>query len=278
MSEPLNKRVIDRAEAAGGTVAEVIQYERLVGSSDVRTAENLFFATQAGMRLKMVKLRLAGSRVRVEPSALYFMRGELEMRASTGGGIMKGLARKLVSRESFFVNEIHGTGEVFLEPTFGHFLLHRITPQEGGIVVDKGLFFAGTGDLDISSVAQKNVSSALFGGEGLFQTVVRGDGVAVLYSPVPKEEIEKVALKGKKLFVDGNFALARSEGVTFRAEKSSKTWLSTAVSGEALLQTFEGHGHVWIAPTQGVYEKLASPAGLRQLALPPGSMATLTEE
>jgi uncharacterized protein (AIM24 family) len=100
--------------------------------------------------------------------------------------------------------------------------------------------------------------------------------VAVLYSPVPQDEIIRYQLEGDKLSVDGNFALMRSEGVTFRAERSSKGLVSTAVSGEGLLQTFSGHGYVWIAPTQGVYEKLARPMGVRQLAGPPGSRGTQT--
>ena len=50
----------------------------------------------------------------------------------------------------------------------------------------------------------------------------------------------------------------RTGGVNFKAEKSSKSWMSTAVSGEGLLQTFSGTGKVWLAPTQGVYEQLAT--------------------
>jgi uncharacterized protein (AIM24 family) len=269
--------VIDTAQAEDGSVVEVIQYRMLEGSADVRTAENLFYANQSGMRLKMVRIRLRDSHVRVEPGALYFMKGQLEMKASTGGGIMKGLARKVVSGESFFVNEIHGTGEIYLEPSFGHFFLHAIGPREGGVIVDKSLFYAGTAGLDISASRQKNVSSALFGGEGLFQTRISGSGIAVLYSPVPKDEIVHFELSGDKLSVDGNFALMRSERVYFRAEKSSKSWISTSVSGEGLLQTFEGHGYVWIAPTQGIYEKLSGPEGLQALAVPPASSHTETE-
>jgi uncharacterized protein (AIM24 family) len=269
--------VIDFAEAQDGTKVEVIQFSNLAGSADVRTAENLFYVGQSGMRLKMVRITLNNSHARVEPGAMYFMKGRLEMKASSGGGFLKGLSRKMLSGESYFVNEVHGTGEIYLEPTFGHFILHRIEKNQQALVVDKGLFFAGTSSLDISAAMQKNVSSALFGGEGLFQTHIKGQGVAVLYSPVPVNEISKIELNNEKLSVDGNFALMRTEGVSFRAEKSSKSWVSTSVSGEGLLQTFEGTGIVWIAPTQGIYEKLATPQGIRALALPPGSIHTETE-
>lgn len=269
-------QVIARAQSDGALV-EVVQYSVLRGSADTRTAETLFFAAHAGMRLKMVRIILTDSRVRVEPGALYYMKGDLEMKASTGGGIMKGLARKMTSGESFFVNEIHGTGVIYLEPTFGHFLLHNLDDDSPGVICDKGMFYAGTSDLDIGASIQKNISSGLFGGEGLWQTSIKGSGVAILFSPVPVHEIKKINLNGEKLSVDGNFALMRSADIEFRAEKSSKSWVATAVSGEGLLQTFSGTGPVWIAPTQGVYEKMVSMSGLRELAGSPGSMGTVTD-
>ena len=115
----------------------------------------------------MVRISLQDSRMRVEPGALYYMKGDLEMKASTGGGIMKGLARKVTSGESFFVNEIEGTGTVYLEPTFGHFFLHNMEDDDLGVICDKGMFYAGTADLEIGAALQKNISSGLFGGEGL---------------------------------------------------------------------------------------------------------------
>lgn len=269
--------VIESVQADDGTKVEVIQYSNLEGSSDIRTAENLYYASQSGMHLKMVRIILNDSHIRIEPGALYFMKGKLEMQTSTGGGIMKGLARKIASGESFFINEIHGTGEVYLEPTFGHFFLHKISADEGGVIADKGMFYAGTSSLEVSAARQRQASAALWGGEGFIQTRIAGVGIAVLYSPVPQSEVLRYTLNDEKLSVDGNFALMRSEAIEFKAEKSSKSWLTSAVSGEGLLQTFSGTGHVWIAPTQGVYEKLSRPEGLSRLAMPPGSSGTQTK-
>lgn len=268
-----NYNVLDTATAPDGTIVEILEIERLQGSSDLRAAEALFFAAQAGLKPKMVRITLNNSKARVEPGALYFMRGQLEMKASTGGGIMKGLSRKMLSGETFFVNEIHGTGEIWLEPTFGHFLLHPLTQGEG-VIVDKSLFYAGTTGLDISAYTQRNVSSALFGGEGFFQTKIKGDGIAILYSSVPKDEIMKIDMEGERLSIDGNFAMMRSLGIEFTVQKSSKSWVATSVSGEGLLQTFKGTGHVWIAPTEGIYEQMAAQGGLKQLAASPASMGT----
>ena len=269
--------VIDSVSTDDGTIVEVLQFPQLGGSADLRVAHNLFYASQSGMRLKMIRITLSNSRTRIEPGALYFMKGNLEMKASSGGGFMKGLTRKMLSGETFFVNEIHGSGEIYLEPSFGHFFLYHVKTDDKAIIVDKGLFYAGTSGLDISSIMQKNISSTLFGGEGLFQTKIYGEGIAVLYSPVPVTEIQKVQLNNEKLSVDGNFTLLRSEGISFKAEKSSKSWIASSVSGEGLLQTFSGTGSVWIAPTQGIYELLSTSEGISQMSLAPGTMNTETE-
>lgn len=276
MVEKLDFEVLNRVETGDGTIVELVQYPLLRGSADIRTARNLYYANRSGMHLKMVRILLENSHVRVEPGALYYMKGNLEIRASTGGGLIKGLARKVVSGETFFVPEIHGSGEIYLEPTFGHFLLHRIEEKERGVIVDRGLFYAGTAGLDISATAQKNLSASLFGGEGLFQTQISGVGIAILYSPVPQEEIQRFTLQNERLSVDGNFALMRSETIDFRVERSGGL-MASATSGEGFLQTFVGSGHVWLAPTQGIYEKLTTEAGLRQLALPPGASHTETK-
>lgn len=265
--------VIDEKTTAGARF-EVLQQKELQGSSDVRSAESLFFISSAGMRLKMVRVTMNKGRLRNEPGSLYFMNGDLEIKASTGGGVMRGLTRRALSGESFFVNEIHGSGEVILEPTFGHFLLVDIDNDE--VIVDKSLFYAGSGDLDISATAQRTFSAAVAGGEGMFQTRIAGTGVAVLFSPVPVSEIQIIELNNSKLSVDGNFALLRTGNVDFSVEKSSKSWVATSVSGEGLLQTFKGTGQVWIAPTQGVYKRLATPNGLAHLAGAGSSKGTNT--
>ena len=86
--------VIDSISTDDGTIVEVLQFPHLAGSADLRVAHNLFYASQSGMRLKMIRVTLDNSHARIEPGALYFMKGNLEMKASSGGGVMKGLTRE----------------------------------------------------------------------------------------------------------------------------------------------------------------------------------------
>jgi uncharacterized protein (AIM24 family) len=85
----------------------------------------------------------------------------------------------------------------------------------------------------------------------------------VLKSPVPIEELTTIELQAnEKLSIDGNFSIARTHTVMFKAEKSAKSLFQTVVSGELLLQTFTGPGTVWLAPTQPVYEDIQRKSAL----------------
>lgn len=264
-----NLTVIETEKIAGATF-EVVRYERLQGSDDLNIAQKVFFANQADIHLKMVKITLENSELLLEPSALYFMKGHLQLESTTGGGIAKGLMRKFLTGETLFQSRIKGSGEVFLEPSFGHFSLFNI--ENDALIFDKSSFYCASNGIEVSAKLQSNISSALFGGEGFFQTQASGNGVVVLVSPVPACELIAYELAaGEKLSVDGNFAFVRTASVSFHAEMSSKSIFGTVVSGELLLQTFTGPGIVWLAPTQTVYEKMKQPFGISNLSQSEGS-------
>lgn len=72
--------------------------------------------------------------------------------------------------------------------------------------------------MKVEPVMQKNFSSAMAGGEGLFQTKIEGTGIIALEIPVPQDEILKYELTGDRLQVDGNFAILRSGNIKFSTE------------------------------------------------------------
>jgi uncharacterized protein (AIM24 family) len=202
------------------------------------------------------------------------MKGNLQLESSTQG-IGKGLMRKLISGETLFQSRIKGSGDIYLEPSFGHYLMFNI--NNDAIIFDKGAFFCASASIEVSAKLQRNVSSALFGGEGFFQTQAKGSGIVVLVSPVPIDELIAYELAdGEKLSVDGNFAFVRSASISFHAEKSGKTLFQSITSGEGFLQTFTGPGVVWIAPTQGIYNRIRLTNGVTNLSNTQGSMGTRT--
>lgn len=263
------------SESILGAVLEVVQYKALKGSDDLDVAEKVFFANQADIHLKMIRVKLDKSELLIEPGALYFMKGALQLESSAQGSIAQGLMRKFMTGETLFQSRIKGSGEIYLEPGFGHYLLVNV--DNDALIFDKGVFHCASAGLEVSAKMQQNVSSALFGGEGFFQTQVKGSGVVVLNSPVPVAELLMYDLAaGEKLSVDGNFAFARTAGVSFHAEKSGKSLFQSVTGGEGLLQTFTGPGIVWIAPTQGVYDKMKLQNSIANLSHAQGSMGTRT--
>ena len=103
---------------------------------------------------------------------------------------------------------------------------------------------------------QKNFSSAIAGGEGIFQQSIKGPGLCILECAVPMCEIDIIELNNDTLKVDGNFAVLRTGNINFTVERSAKTLVGSAVSGEGLVNVYRGTGQVWLAPTIKVYNTL----------------------
>lgn len=272
---PGNMDVIDMASNEGFKV-EVLAYKTLAGSNDPRTAQSVYFANRTGLMLKQLRLTLKRSEAVVEAGALHYMKGHIDLQNPSGGvgGIGKAMFRKMLTNESAFIPRYRGTGQIYLEPSFGDYLIYTLKNNEE-LIADRGLFYCAESSLDVGIAMQKNVSSALLGGEGLFQTQVRGNGIAVFELPVPASEVRCIQLNNETLKVDGNFALMRSGKIEFSVEKSSKGLFGTLSSGEGLLQTFRGTGRVWIAPTQSIYNRM-SIGGLSGLSAAQHSSNTAT--
>jgi uncharacterized protein (AIM24 family) len=266
--------VIDQAEDDRFKV-EVLAYASLGGAKDYQTAATVYFAKQAGIRLKQVRITLRDGEAITESGALHFMRGNIELESKIGGvaGLGRAMMNRFVTKEPAIMPRYRGTGEIYLEPSFSHFLIHRLNGEE--VIADKGMFYCAQGSLDVGSALQTNISSALFGGEGLFQTRVKGAGICVFESPVPADEVMRIDLKDETLQVDGNFALMRTGRIEFSVERSTKGLLGTLTSGEGLLQTFRGTGSVWLAPTQDIYQRLQA-GGIANLASASRSSNTST--
>ena len=117
-----------------------------------------------------------------------------------------------------------------------------------GLVLDDGLFLACESKIKQKVVARTNISSAMLGKEGLFNLCLEGEGVAVLESPVPRDELIEINLENDEVRIDGNFAIAWSKSLDFRVEKSSKGLVGSAVSGEGLVNVYRGIGKILMAP------------------------------
>jgi uncharacterized protein (AIM24 family) len=79
---------------------------------------------------------------------------------------------------------------------------------------------------------------------------IDGAGTIALESPCPEQEVVYIDLDRDELKVDGNYALAWTSGLEFTVERSGKTLVGSAVSGEGLVNVYRGTGRVMLAPVQ----------------------------
>lgn len=247
----------------GGTTFELLEYRELIGSESLSVAEQMYTIRKAGVRLRQLRVRLSSDAVRTEPGALQFSKGRIEMESSTGaggglGGLMRGALAAARTGETLFKPLYRGTGELYLEPTFGHFWMMQLDNET--LYADQGLFFCCEDSVKVEAHKVESFSARVAGGEGRYQTKVSGSGLAVFRIPVPRAEIVAMSLQDETLQVDGSFALLRTGDVVFTVEKASNSYMGAVTSGEGLLQTFRGTGTVWIAPTQPLYERLGGGA------------------
>jgi uncharacterized protein (AIM24 family) len=247
--------------ARGGTTFELLQYQPLAGSETIAIAEQLHILNKSGVHLRQLRVRLANDGIRTEPGVLQFLKGHIEMENSTGmgegmGGLMKGALAAARTGETMFKPLYRGTGEIYLEPTFGHYWFMQLNNQT--LYADQGLFCCSENSVTVGAHKVESFSARVAGGEGRYQTKVMGTGIVVFRIPVPLSEIVELKLQDETLQVDGSFALLRSSGIEFSVEKASKSLMGAMTSGEGLLQTFRGTGKVWIAPTQAVYQQMGA--------------------
>ena len=228
------------------------------------TAE--YFMMQMNVRRRQVVIELNGSNsATIQAGAMQWMAGNVQ--ATTGvkgvGDFFGKMVKGAVTKETTVKPEYVGNGFLVLEPTYKYIILKNISDWTTGMTIEDGMFLACDGNIKSSIVARKNLSSMALGGEGLFNMSLSGNGIVALESNVPEEELIEVELFNDELKIDGNLAVCWSSSLEFTVERSTKTLLGSAVSGEGLVNVYRGTGKVLMSPvanTRSLYESTGSMA------------------
>ena len=216
-------------------------------------AQNAYFCNEMNVRKRQVLCDLSKAQVTVQAGAMQWMVGKVN--ATTGvkgvGDLFGKALRGSVTGESAIKPEYTGNGLLVLEPNYKHILLLELSDLNGSIVLDDGLFLACDSRLKHKTVMRSNFSSAVAGNEGLFNLgIVGNEGVVCLESACPKEELVTIELQDDVLKVDGNMAIAWSGSLNFTVERSGKSLVGSAASGEGLVNVYRGTGKVLLAPVR----------------------------
>lgn len=210
-----------------------------------------YYMNQMNIKKRQVLCELNGNSIRMQAGAMQWMSGNIEMNSdvkSVGSFIGK-VVKGAVTGESAVKPVYQGTGMVMLEPTYRHLLIENVENWGSGMVLDDGLFLACDTSLKESISKRNNFSSALLGGEGLFNLCLSGKGFCVLESPVPREELIEFKLDNSCVKIDGNMAIAWSSSLTFTVEKAANSLIGSGLSGEGFVNVYRGTGKILMAPT-----------------------------
>ena len=229
---------------------QVIEYQRDL-SVTPGSAITAYYSAQMNVRKRQLVCHLSKAPVTIQAGAMQWMLGNVN--ATTGikgvGDFLGKAVRGKASGESAIKPEYTGDGLLVLEPTYRHLILMDAAQWGGSVVLDDGLFLACESSLQHKAVMRSNFSSAVAGGEGLFNLSLNGSGAFCIESNCPKEELVEITLHNDVLKIDGNFAIAWSGSLEFTVERSGKSLIGSAASGEGLVNVYRGTGKVLMMPT-----------------------------
>ena len=230
----------------------VIEHQRDL-SVRPESAMASYYCAEMNVRKRQVLCELSKAQVTVQAGAMQWMVGDVN--ATTGikgvGDLLGKAMRGKVSGESTIKPEYTGSGIMMLEPTYKHLILMDAAEWGGAVVLDDGLFLACDSRLKHKAVMRASFSSAVAGGDGLFNLSLNGSGVFCIEADCPKEELIEITLQNDVLKIDGNYAVAWSAGLAFTVERSGKSLIGSAASGEGLVNVYRGTGKVLMMPTGG---------------------------
>jgi uncharacterized protein (AIM24 family) len=177
----------------------VVEYQRDL-SVTPGEAQIAYFCNEMNVRKRQVICDLSKAKVTTQAGAMQWMVGDVN--ATTGikgiGDFFGKAIRGSVTGESAIKPEYTGSGTLVLEPTYKHIILLDVADWNGSIVLDDGLFLACESTLKHKAVARSNFSSAVAGGEGLFNLGINGNGIVCLESVCPKQELIEISLQNDK--------------------------------------------------------------------------------
>ena len=214
------------------------------------SAQTAYFMSQMNCTPKQVCIILNDNAVRLKPGAMQFMSGTIQQTTGvTGVGDMVGKMFKSKMTGDAPIKPLYkGTGYLVTEPTYAYPIIEDVTSWEGGLCCDDGMFICCDDEVKDTVQMRSNLSSAVAGGEGLFNLKLVGNGHAVLQSRCPREELYEIILENDCFKIDGSMAVCWSGSLQFTTERSGKTLLGSAASGEGLVNVYRGTGKILMRP------------------------------
>lgn len=201
-----------------------------------------------------------GESMYTESGGMAWMKGNIEMKTDTKGGLMAGLGRKLAGESLFMTNYVnHGPDEALI--VFTPEAPGKIIPVKLGagqsIICQRDAFMCAEASVELSMHFRKRLGTGLFGGEGFVLQKITGPGFAFL--ELPGEVREYTLAAGETMKIDPGHIALFEPSVSYDIV-TVKGLTNILFSGEGLfLATVTGPGRIWLQslPLSNLAAKLA---------------------
>lgn len=187
-----------------------------------------------------------GEKIKAESDAMIAMSSTVDVEGKLEGGILSGLARKFLSGESMFFQELaanRGDGKVLIGHAQPGGILDLELDGSYGLRIQKNGFLASTEGIQIDTHVQ-NLARGFLSGEGFFILNATGRGTIFVasYGVIHPINLEQ----GEEIVIDNGHLVAWPDYMDYKIEKASGGWISSFTSGEMLVCRFRGPGIVLI--------------------------------
>ena len=200
-----------------------------------------------------------GESVYTESGGMAWMRGNVEMKTSTKGGLLAGLGRKLAGESLFLTTYTCRSDEgmvTFTPEAPGKVLDFQLEPGQS-LICQKDAFMCAEESVKLEMHFRKKLGAGLFGGEGFILQKVTGPGTVFL--EIPGEVRQYMLSAGETMDVDPGHIALFDPTISYDIE-TVKGVANVLFSGEGLfLAKLTGPGRVWLQtlPLSNLAGKLA---------------------
>ena len=214
----------------------------------------------SGTFLQTVDIHLEqGESVYTESGGMAWMKGNIEMKTGTKGGLMAGLGRKLAGESLFMTTYTcrSSAGVVVFTPEApGKVLDFELQPGQS-LICQKDAFMCAQSSVKLEMHFRKKLGAGLFGGEGFILQKITGPGAVFL--EIPGEVREYTLAAGEVMQVDPGHIALMEPTVNYDIA-TVKGVANVLFSGEGLfLAKLTGPGRIWLQsmPLSNLAGKLA---------------------
>lgn len=232
---------------------KVIEYEKDLSVSPGEVMYK-YFASKMNVRPRQLVVDLRKtSGIYLQSGAMQWMSGSSKLSTGIKGvaDLGKKFLKSTVTNETTVKPEYSGNGYVITEQTYKHLILLDLNDWGNNLMIDDGLFLAAEKTVELSVKRRTNLSSAFASSEGFFNTVLHGNGYICLESRIPLKELIIIELNNDTVSIDGPMAIAWTSNLELTVERSAKSFMGSAVSGEGLVNVYRGTGKILMAPLTG---------------------------